>query len=270
MRMGAPHLAGSPPTIAAPAVRARRWWPDKPGIDPIGAALIPRHLHDIDARECAYAALLDEIAALVDPDPADPWPRHDEHSGASIAATTAAYRRAGGMPAAPLGEDRQFFAALRRVDARIRHDRAGARGRLRAHFGGERPGGMADTIRRRMQLVDALIDDRLEPAAAALRRVRLRATAHRLWHGQGGSAPRLAAMLGIADRRRDARPLFRRGLGGDRTGQSRRCGRHRVALADLARETALGSTGAGYVGAVGRASAPPEDRDGILLRPAAE
>ena len=29
-------------------------------IEPIGARLIPAHLHAIDARECAYAALLDE------------------------------------------------------------------------------------------------------------------------------------------------------------------------------------------------------------------
>ena len=35
--------------------------------------------------------------------------------------TVAAYWRAGGMPATPLGEDRAFFDALRRMDARIRH-----------------------------------------------------------------------------------------------------------------------------------------------------
>jgi hypothetical protein len=70
--------------------------------EPEGAKRIPAHLHAIDARECAYAALLDEMRALLEPDPADPWPRHDEESGASIAVTLAAYRRAGGMPAVPL------------------------------------------------------------------------------------------------------------------------------------------------------------------------
>jgi hypothetical protein len=56
-------------------------------IDPAEAALIPPKLHEDDARECAYAALLDEIEARLDWDSADPWPRHSEHSGASIAVT---------------------------------------------------------------------------------------------------------------------------------------------------------------------------------------
>ncbi len=46
-------------------------------IDPADEALIPTALIEADARECAYAALLDEIAAAIDPDLADPWPRHD-------------------------------------------------------------------------------------------------------------------------------------------------------------------------------------------------
>ena len=43
-------------------------------IDPVEALLIPPHLHEDDAREVAYGRLLDEIASIVLPDPADPWP----------------------------------------------------------------------------------------------------------------------------------------------------------------------------------------------------
>lgn len=149
-------------------------------IDPVEALLIPAHLHADDARECAYAALLDEIAALLDPDPADPWPRHDEHSGASIAVAASAHARAGGIPAMPLAEDRGFIEALRRVDARIRHApevRVIVSGRIE----GRAPGGMADTIRRRMVRQDALLDDRLEPARDAARRADLRARARHAW-----------------------------------------------------------------------------------------
>ncbi len=142
-------------------------------IDPVEAALIPNALHEADARECAYAAVLDEIDSLLDPDPADPWPRHTEHSGASICVTQEAFHRAGGVPAVPVGEDRAFFDALRRVDARIRHAmdvRVTVSGRLH----GRAKGGMADTIRRRMERPDLFLDDRLEPAEAALRRSSLK------------------------------------------------------------------------------------------------
>lgn len=151
-------------------------------IDPAGAALIPAHLHAADAAECAYAAALDEIAWRLDPEPHDPLPRHDQHNGASIAVTVEAYRRAGGMPAIRLAEDRQFFDALRRVDARIRHE-SGVRVIVSARLFGRARGGMADTIRRRMTRMDSFLDDRLEPARDAARRAWLRALARRVWSG---------------------------------------------------------------------------------------
>lgn len=143
-------------------------------IDPVEALAIPAHLHADDAVECTFAARLDEIDALVDPDPADPWPRHDETSGASLAVAVSAYRRAGGVPAVALGEDRAFVAGLRRVDAAIRHApeiTVVISGRLE----GRARGGMADTMKRRITQQDAWVDDRLEPARDRFRRARLRA-----------------------------------------------------------------------------------------------
>ncbi len=211
-------------------------------IEPMGATLIPAHLHAIDARECAYAALLDEIRWLLDPDPADPWIipaarradwyarrvgvaaareidkipaarrspeesrlraagiRHDEHSGASIAVTVEAYRRAGGIPPVPLAEDRAFFDRLRHVDAKIRHP-PGVRVIVSARIVGRAPGGMADTMRRRMVRIDELLDERLEPARDAARRAWLRARLHRAWRS-GVKEPAdiggLAVRLGMA------------------------------------------------------------------------
>ena len=147
-------------------------------LDPADAAAIPARLHDDDALECAYAAALDEIASILVPQPWDPWPRHMEHSGASIAVTLAAYRRAGGMPAAPIAEDRRFFAALRETGARIRHApeiEVVVSGRLI----GRAEGGMADTIHRRMGRADPYLDDSLEPAMDFWRRLRGEAVGHR-------------------------------------------------------------------------------------------
>jgi glycosyltransferase involved in cell wall biosynthesis len=162
-------------------------------IEPVGARLIPAHLHAIDARECAYAALLDEIRCLLDPDPADPWIRHEEHSGASIAVTVDAYHRAGGIPLVPLAEDRAFFDRLRRIDAKIRHA-PDVRVTVSARIVGRAPGGMADTMRRRMVQIDEFLDERLEPARDAARRAWLRARLHRAWHIGVTESADIAAM----------------------------------------------------------------------------
>jgi hypothetical protein len=149
-------------------------------IDPVDALSISPALHADDAREVAYGRLLDEIHALVDPDTFDPWPRHTEHSGASIAATVSAYERAGGMAPLPSGEDRGFLRALRAVDARVRHAPevfVTVSGRMQ----GRAVGGMADTMARRMIRQDEMLDADLEPAANCLRRASLRAQTRRLW-----------------------------------------------------------------------------------------
>ena len=165
-------------------------------LDPAEAALIPAVLHADDALECRYAALLDEIAAVLDPLPWDKLPRHREHSGASIAVTLEAYRRAGGMEAAPIAEDRRFFAALARVDARIRHApeiEVVVSGRTV----GRAEGGMADTIRRRLRAPDPYLDDALEPVAVAVRRARLRARFRRAWASEADFAEGLAGALAV-------------------------------------------------------------------------
>ncbi len=171
-------------------------------IDPADALLIPAHLHEDDARETTLTRLLDETAARIDPDDADPWPRHTEHSGASIAVRCGLYRRAGGLPACASGEDRAFVEALQRLDARVRHAPevvVTVSGRTQ----GRARDGMADAIRRRILRQDELTDERLEPAWHAWRRVQLRARARQVWArrlwAQGGRTPpgELAVDLGL-------------------------------------------------------------------------
>lgn len=170
-------------------------------IDAVEGALIPQALHEADARECAYADVLDELDSLLDPDPLDPWPRHTEHSGASICVTPEAFHRAGGIPAVPSGEDRLFFEALCRVDARVRHAcdvRVTVSGRLQ----GRAKGGMADTIRRRMQRPDEYLDDRLEPADMAWRRSRLRRAVRDAYGHEASMWSVLAGLCTEAERKR--------------------------------------------------------------------
>jgi hypothetical protein len=168
-------------------------------IDPIDALRIPRHLHEDDAREVAYGAALDRIAALLDPDPADPWPRHTEESGASIAVRREALLACGGVPAVRLGEDRALVAALRGVDARVRHDPlvwVTVSGRIQ----GRAQDGMADTIRRRIVRQDPEVDGAMEPVADRVRRIGARRLLRMAWAHGGDRADmtrHLAGELGL-------------------------------------------------------------------------
>lgn len=166
-------------------------------LHPIDWGNIPTRLHEDDAQECAYDKLCDEIHARLDPDPFDPLPRHTQHSGASIAVTASAYARCGGIPAVASGEDRALIAALRGVDARIRHApevRVVVSGRIL----GRAVGGMADTIRRRMTRPDPMLDDRLEPASDCVRRASCRAALRRAYEHQACDLASLARQLGVS------------------------------------------------------------------------
>ncbi len=75
-------------------------------------------------RDCRYGQLVAHLEALLDPQPGDPWPRHQHHFGSSLACTPQAYALAGGMPAAPVLEDEAFVHQLRRAGLRLRHEPA--------------------------------------------------------------------------------------------------------------------------------------------------
>lgn len=167
-------------------------------LDPEDHARIPARLHQDDARECRYDLLCDEIHARLDPDPYDPWPRHTQASGASIAIRAALFVRCGGVPDVACGEDRALMAALRRIDARIRHSprvRVMVSGRIE----GRATGGMADTIRRRLQQPDEFIDDRLEPAEFCARRASARQAARQVWLAAQIEMAPLARLTGMTE-----------------------------------------------------------------------
>ena len=161
-------------------------------IDPVEAKNIPNILHEDDARECHYGRLVGEIDALLDPDPSDPWPRHNEHSGASLAVTLPAYRIAGGIPLVSPGEDRAFVEALKRTDAIIRHA-SEISVVVSGRIVGRAIGGMADTIRRRLVEPDQFLDEQLESARDTVKRARLRRLLRLVWNRPDADAFRVLA-----------------------------------------------------------------------------
>ena len=94
------------------------------GADVVGGRIVAQpqpigrryHLQDV-----AYRYLQAQVESIIDPHPADPWPRHFQNFGPSLAVTAEVYARAGRMPTLPALEDVRFYEALQRCDARIRH-----------------------------------------------------------------------------------------------------------------------------------------------------
>ncbi|HYI14911.1 MAG TPA: glycosyltransferase family 2 protein, partial [Thermomicrobiales bacterium] len=93
-------------------------------VDPVGFAEHDRHAQLFHLRDVTYRYLVAELEARLAPDPFDPWPRHFQHFGPSMAVTVETYLRSGGMPPLPSLEDVAFSDALRRIGARIRHSPA--------------------------------------------------------------------------------------------------------------------------------------------------
>ena len=115
-------------TQAAPDWVAQMLREAAAGADAVGGRIRVAHQHgeDRDARlyalrDTAYQRGLARLEHLLDPDLADPWPRHYQFFGASLAVTAEAYLAAGGLPPLPCLEDAALEDALKRVDARIRH-----------------------------------------------------------------------------------------------------------------------------------------------------
>lgn len=128
-----PHtviLSTDADTTVAPDWISRNLRAIEDGAEVVGGVihLKPEDIGSLDAgtlqayrADRRYQRNVARLESLLDPDAADPWPRHLEHFGASLACTPAIYARAGGLPPVSPLEDVAFIDALRRVDARIRH-----------------------------------------------------------------------------------------------------------------------------------------------------
>ncbi|MGI9174390.1 MAG: glycosyltransferase, partial [Rhodothermales bacterium] len=89
--------------------------------DPMQRAALPPDVRRLYLLDVAYRLLCAECEAYLDPCPHDPWPRHHQFQGASMAVTAAAYKRAGRLPVLPVEEDVALEQALAWTGARIRH-----------------------------------------------------------------------------------------------------------------------------------------------------
>ena len=91
-----------------------------------GRIIVPathrRGYRKIHLQDVTYRSLQSLVETMIDPNPDDPWPRHFQHYGPSLAVEREAYLACGGMPALRCIEDATFAWALERIDVDIVHD----------------------------------------------------------------------------------------------------------------------------------------------------
>jgi len=95
------------------------------GVDVVGGRILPRDtpeqskLHHL--RDVTYRLFSSRLESVLDPCISNPWPRHFQCYGPSLAVTCEIYDRSGRLPAIPYLEDEEFRKRLKRVDAKFRH-----------------------------------------------------------------------------------------------------------------------------------------------------
>lgn len=146
------------------------------------------------AHHREYAMLVDRLGSLVDPDPNDPWPRHADHTGASLAVRGDVYSALGGMPAISVREDVAFVAKAIAAGYRLRHS-LDVRVTVSARLDGRARGGMADCLKAWLAAEANGAPHLVDSAAAVFFRLARRRRARVAWASNarhGRSLPRRA------------------------------------------------------------------------------
>jgi len=131
----------------------------------LGRGFIRRATHHLE-----YVGLVDRLTSLVAPDVHDPWPRHVDHTGASLAVRGHVYQAVGGIPPISFREDVAFVAKAVAKGYRLRHPlevRVGVSARL----DGRARGGMADCLKAWLAAEAAGQPQLVEDAATVLARL---------------------------------------------------------------------------------------------------
>lgn len=124
------------------------------GVDAVGGritierdeiAALPAGVARFLVTDIGYRRALEELRSLYAPEAHDPFPRHHQHFGGSLAVTSAAYGRAGGMPLRRSSEDAALVRAIEESGGRIRHSYR-VRVFTSARMVGRAQGGLADAL----------------------------------------------------------------------------------------------------------------------------
>jgi hypothetical protein len=163
-------------------------------LDRAERAALPPAVAQCYLLDLGYRRLVMEYTSYVDPEPWDPWPRHHQHFGASLALTVAAYERAGRLPPLPAREDEALYTALLRVDARFRHSPV-VRVVTSARLAGRTSIGLAAQLRDWQRLAEHGLPYAVASAQTVAEELAARAALRRLWRRARLGTPSCCAAL---------------------------------------------------------------------------
>jgi Glycosyl transferase family 2 len=146
------------------------------------------------ALHARYSALCDELASVLDPLPHDPWPRHQDHTGASLAVRATVHAAVGGLDPLPFREDLAFVSKVRAAGYRLAHP-VDVEVTVSARTVGRAPGGMADCLKTWLRDEAAGVPVRVECPSAVEARLRRRKAIRELARTWTVPAPFSAAAL---------------------------------------------------------------------------
>ncbi|WP_240543638.1 glycosyltransferase family 2 protein [Spirosoma foliorum] len=139
-------------------------------------------------RDVTYRMLISQLEAYLDPSPSDPWPRHFQHFGASIALTCSAYQRVGGLPKVACLEDEALYKALLRTDIRVRKSPQ-VRVTTSTRMQGRVEVGFSEQLRYWEAMNQARKCQLAESAGAIIRRIQNRHDLRKLWQRRAIELP---------------------------------------------------------------------------------
>jgi hypothetical protein len=109
--------------------------------------LLEERTRTIQLLDEQYGLLVAWLEDRYDPQIHDPWPRHHQHFGASLAVTAHVYEQVGGLRPERTLEDAAFYMLLVRNDVKFRHGTE-VRVRTSPRLHGRTEVGLAAALRR--------------------------------------------------------------------------------------------------------------------------
>ncbi|ULH17065.1 glycosyltransferase (plasmid) [Deinococcus sp. KNUC1210] len=84
-------------------------------------ASLPASVRFLQLWDASYHLLATRLESWLNPDPADPWPRHHQHFGANLGLRLSTWNQIKAWPEVRCLEDMALVQEVRRLDLRVRH-----------------------------------------------------------------------------------------------------------------------------------------------------